>query len=112
MCVLLSLCRVKDELGMRVQELEDELERYCIILYTIYIRSMCGVWGCMCTCTYCSYCCVCVGSLRMRSEREQLEVAYLDLQEKCRPFQVCIVYVHYVCMSLCHEVLYVCVCVV
>ena len=25
---------------------------------------------------------------RMRSEREQLEVAYLDLQEKCRPFQV------------------------
>ena len=35
-CVLLSLCRVKDELGMRVQELEDELERYCIILYTIY----------------------------------------------------------------------------
>ena len=61
-------------------------------------------------CTYCSYCCVCVGSLRMRSEREQLEVAYLDLQEKCRPFQVWIVYVHYVCMSLCHEVR-VCVCV-
>lgn len=26
----------------------------------------------------------------MKSEREQLEVAYLDLQEKCRPFQVCL----------------------
>ena len=23
-------------------------------------------------------------------EREQLEMAYLDLQEKCRPFQVCV----------------------
>ncbi|CAI8051688.1 Hyaluronan mediated motility receptor [Geodia barretti] len=42
--------RVENEMGERVGELEEELER-------------------------------------MRSEREQLEVAYLDLQEKCRPFQ-------------------------
>ena len=27
-------------------------------------------------------------SSRMKAEREQLEMAYLDLQEKCRPFQV------------------------
>ena len=27
---------------------------------------------------------------KMQLEREQLEVAYLDLQEKCRPFQVCV----------------------
>ena len=31
---------------------------------------------------------LCNSLLRMVSEREQLEVAYLDLQEKCRPFQV------------------------
>ena len=27
---------------------------------------------------------------KMQLEREQLEVAYLDLQEKCRPFEVCV----------------------
>ena len=62
-------------MGERVGELEEELERS--VVNERLGRQVVKDYSLLSPLTD-----------RMTREREQLELAYLDLQEKCRPFQV------------------------